>query len=91
MGGEVVYCTLTVARTKTVIHELGHTLGLQHVYSYSHDVMNPQYTYDRRPRFTDREGLIMNLLFERPAGNRYPDSDREATGVSLGSFTILCP
>jgi hypothetical protein len=53
--------------------------------------MNPQYTYERRSRFTDREGLIMNLLFERPAGNRYPDSDREATGVSLGSFTILCP
>jgi hypothetical protein len=33
----------------------------------------------------------MNLLFKRPAGNRYLDSDREATRVSLGSFTILCP
>lgn len=91
VGGSIVYCSLDIASSKTVVHELGHSLGLRHVYSHSHDVMNPFYSYDKRSRFTDREGLMMNLLFERPAGNRYPDSDRDVTGASLGSFTILCP
>jgi len=89
-GGEIVYCWLEVARASTVIHELGHSVGLQHSNS-TNELMGRYYSRHRREQFSEREGLVMNLLFERPAGNRFPDTDRGAAAAAAGPFRILCP
>jgi uncharacterized protein YndB with AHSA1/START domain len=94
-GGEIVYCGIDTARSlATVTHELGHSVGLQHVYS-SQEVMNQYLMIPRRLRFlrqsfSEREGQAMRLLFERPAGNRFPDTDREVTASAGGDHTIVC-
>lgn len=91
-GGQIIYCTLAAARTNTVLHELGHSAGLQHVYSSRHEVMAAYAYYMREIAFSEREGLVLNLLFERPFGNRFPDSDRETSAAGGGGgFTIACP
>jgi len=43
--------------------------------------------------FSPREGLVMNLLYERRAGNAYPDSDRSlsATAAAARPRMIRCP
>ena len=92
-GGEIVYCGLDVARTGTVTHELGHSVGLQHSFVRREEVMAPFFSRSRSSVFSPREGLVMNLLYERRAGNAYPDSDRSlsATAAAARPRKIRCP
>jgi hypothetical protein len=83
-GGRLVYCTAAAARSVSlVLHELGHTFGLYHSASTS-DVM---YCSTGRPAaFSGRERLVMSLVRQRRAGNRWPDNDRQAiTSLGLGT------
>jgi len=90
-GGEIVYCELETARTGTVTHELGHSVGLQHSFVRREEVMAPFYSRSRSAVFSAREGLVMSLLFERRAGNRFPDSDRSVVGAAVVSHhPIIC-
>lgn len=88
-GGQIVYCTLEISRSSTVTHELGHSVGLQHSYG-GNELMSRPRMRNRRVTFSEREGLAMRLLFERPAGNRFPDTDREATASAEGVHTTIC-
>jgi hypothetical protein len=95
-GGEIVYCGIDAAGSQaTVTHELGHSVGLQHVYA-GDDLMKPYIGgHPKGPRylretFSARETLAMRLLFERPAGNRFPDTDREVAASGGGVHTIVC-
>ena len=81
-AGEIVYCLPEAARVpRLVVHELGHTIGLQHSED-SRDMMfgtfHPAHAEDFRPR----EVEVMALVRQRRAGNRFPDSDREVAGAS---------
>jgi hypothetical protein len=46
--------------------------------------------YNRVERFTRAESLTLNMLFERPGGNRFQDNDRDATAAGSGTRTIVC-
>jgi hypothetical protein len=88
--GRIVYCSLEVARTSTVAHELGHTTGLQHSPDFR-DVMASRFSRTRRDEFGDREALVLALLLERRGGNRYPDNDRESSTSGEKTTRIACP
>lgn len=89
-GGEIVYCRLRYARSPHIAtHELGHSVGLQHSYGQE-ELMNPHLSLYIDSRFSAREALAMRLLFERPAGNRFPDSDREVHASAGGARTTVC-
>jgi hypothetical protein len=55
------------------IHELGHALGWQHVTSRT-SIMNP--AIGPEPTDFDRVGAV--IAFQRPPGNRAPDTDPES-------------
>ena len=84
---------LDVARTGTVTHEFGHSVGLQHSFVRREEVMALFFPRSRSSVFSPREGLVMNLLYERRAGNAYPDSDRSlsATAAAARPRMIRCP
>ena len=66
------------------IHELGHTLGYQHVTVRS-SVMNP--TIGPEPSVFDRQGAT--VAFQRPVGNASPDNDLDVVlPVSGGIFGV---
>ena len=78
-GLSIVYCDIRFARDGSfVLHEMGHTLGLGHSDLLS-DVMSPIGTTEI---FSDREVLLMKLMYQRPAGNTFPDNDRNTSGLS---------
>jgi hypothetical protein len=56
------------------IHELGHALGWQHVTSRT-SIMNP--AIGPEPTDFDRAGAV--IAFQRPPGNRSPDTDPESS------------
>ena len=87
-GLSIVYCDIRFARDGSfVLHEMGHTLGLGHSDLLS-DVMSPIGTTEI---FSDRELLLMKLMYQRPAGNTFPDNDRNTAGLSSPRVrTIVC-
>jgi hypothetical protein len=89
MGGRMVFCKLDWARSTLVVHELGHTFGLQHS-PLGDDVMVGR-NREWADRYSAREELIMRLMLERPAGNRFPDTDRSVPAGANGMITITCP
>ena len=79
VSGEIVYCSMQIARSSTVVHELGHAFGLQHAPSGSNDVMEPAFSSRRAAAFGPRESLVLRMMLDRDPGNRFPDSDRGLT------------
>ena len=90
-SASVVYCASDAPRSPTVVHELGHTFGLQHSPS-TPDVMFPTFVAARGETFTPRERLLMRLMLQRSPGTLFPDNDRDTTGAtSTRTETIRCP
>jgi hypothetical protein len=90
-GGKIVYCHMAHAvRPGVALHEVAHTLGLRHSMRFD-DVMSPIRYAATRYDFCPAELLAMRLLIDRPAGNRWPDDDRQATSSARQVETILCP
>ena len=87
--GRVVYCSQSVARTTTAMHELGHSFGLGHS-PEPRDIMFTTFGGVRGEGFTSREVLAMNLLLTRRGGNRYPDNDRQVTAAGRGRVVHVC-
>ncbi len=87
-SASITYCETRFSRDgRIVLHELGHTIGLRHS-PVRGDIMGPAADIDL---FTDRELLVMRLMYQRPAGNTFPDNDRATSGVSSPrEETILC-
>ena len=76
-GGRILYCSVAGARSVTLVqHELGHTWGLYHSPSPA-DMMYCS-SSGRAAQFSSRERLVMKLMRQRRAGNRWPDDDRQA-------------
>ena len=88
-GGRVVFCGLDAARKEIVAHELAHTVGLQHSPD-ARELMARFYTPNSHRDFGSLEILSMSLLFERRAGNRFPDNDRDLPASGRGTVTIVC-
>ena len=57
------------------------------MYQYRYHSKGSRYL---RNAFSEREGQAMRLLYERSAGNRFPDTDREVTASGGGVHTIVC-
>ncbi len=90
VGGELVFCGLSSARTSTVTHELGHTFGLQHSPD-ERDLMSAVYQPGfSRTAFSASETLTMSLMMERRGGNRFPDNDRDLPATATSTLTIVC-
>lgn len=87
-SASITYCETRWARDgRIVLHELGHTIGLRHS-TVRGDIMGPPANIDL---FTDRELLVMKLMYQRPAGNTFPDNDRATSGISSArEETIVC-
>lgn len=87
---ELVYCTVfQTQRPNLVLHEFAHTLGLYH--SPNRDDL--MFAQDTAGRFHPREILATRLMYQRRAGNRFPDDDRQAAG-DLGRErvgVVVCP
>jgi hypothetical protein len=62
------------------IHELGHALGYQHVEART-SIMNP--SVGPEPTDFDRAGAI--IAFERPVGNKSPDTDPTSSVLSAST------
>jgi matrixin len=88
-GGRLTFCNVEASST-TVMHELGHTFGLQHSRERT-DVMYAFLLPDRPANYTPREVLTMNLMLQRRGGNLFPDNDRGVTARSVRETVIRCP
>jgi hypothetical protein len=93
-SGSIVYCVQDATRTSTVVHELGHSFGLYHSPDPG-DVMYFQFVRGRAEVYTPKEALAMRLMMDRASGTRFPDNDRETTGLTAvtdddGAHTIRC-
>jgi hypothetical protein len=86
-SAQIIFCTFGVSRTATIGHELGHTFGLRHSPD-QRDLMYFQFGQARATTFGPRESLVMRLMLDRPAGNRYPDNDRSVSGSAGTSERI---
>jgi hypothetical protein len=74
VGGKLLFKGFSNARLRGVIvHELGHIFGFVHSAS-EEDIMGPG--PGLRQDFSPREKVMMRLMLQRRAGNRYPDSDQ---------------
>lgn len=90
VGGEIVYCSRDAARmADLVVHEMGHSFGLQHS-DDPRDMMFRIFGRAHAEDFRPRESEVMSLMMQRRAGNRFPDSDREVPGLSAAEALIVC-
>ncbi len=91
-GGRLVFCSLDYARTSVATHELGHTFGVQHSPD-GRELMTGLFVRELGPpaSFSARETMIMQLMQERRAGNRFPDNDRVVGASALRELVVACP
>jgi hypothetical protein len=94
VGAELAFRTLSdvIDDERLLTHMMGTAFGLRS----SADVNDRMYFdwWSRRPNdFSPKEGLVMRLMLERPAGNRWPDNDRSlgASPLSLQPIQYLRP
>ena len=87
--GEIVFCAASFARSTTVLHELGHVLGLYHAPVGTNDLMDPNLSSRRATTFGPRETLALRMMLERRPGNRFPDSDRGLGASSARAEHII--
>lgn len=76
-------------RRQLRIHELGHALGYLHVRSRT-SIMNP--SVGPEPTTFDRQAAV--IAFQRPPGNRSPDTDPASGGVfsaTTGASHVMPP
>ncbi len=91
VGGRIVYCQLSEARTSVATHEVGHTFGLRHSPDGGEIMTGTIFGGRYAPNdFSPREQMIMQLMLERRAGNRFPDNDRDVRTSSTAEETIVC-
>jgi hypothetical protein len=79
-----------------VAHELGHMLGLGH--SSTPGLMSvlggtgTHFAYFAAHRdFSSTEKLVLDLMYDRRSGTRFPDNDRQAAVSSIRRDRIVCP
>jgi hypothetical protein len=91
-GGSIVFCDASYTGWSGVsAHELGHTFGLRHSMHIS-SIMGAYTRFTRLPReFSAGEERSFRMLLDRPAGNRWPDDDRQVSALGSHVETILCP
>jgi hypothetical protein len=87
VGGEIVFCSADAAHSAVVVHELGHSFGLNHT-SNAMDVMAATASQRQAETFSPREVLVMNLMLQRKSGNRFPDDGRAAAAAAAGLETV---
>lgn len=86
-SAEIVFCSLSVARSATIAHEIGHTFGLRHSPD-ERDLMYFQFGSRRATTFGERESLLMRLMLDRLPGNRFPDNDRSASASAVAEERV---
>jgi hypothetical protein len=86
---EITFCGTAISATLgTVVHELGHTMGLRHSLD-AYDMMYPYAQSSRPSTPTRREALTMSLMRARRSGTQWPDNDRDTTGAATGRVEIV--
>lgn len=81
VSGTIVYCVSDAPRSGTVVHELGHSFGFFHSPDRT-DVMYFSFVSGRSEVYTPKEALAMRLMMDRAAGTRFPDNDRDTSGIT---------
>lgn len=90
-GARIVVRGVREARSNTVVHELGHFLGLQHSTDLR-DVMSVRARNYQQVEFTPGEESAWLMMVQREPGNRFPDRDRAlaAAGGRRTPPPIVC-
>jgi hypothetical protein len=90
-GCEVLAPSIGPFRVATVLHELGHALGLGHSPEPS-DIMSFIDLASKDFAFTERERVTIALVHQRLSGQTQPDNDQilgvEASTLEAGIFVI---